>query len=150
MNRKFVVNIELKKYALALTLLLPSIASAGNLHEQKDIHEGLIAAQELVALGCVGKLRIPPNPSGSYDATAMAKIQECADNEGSDIAAKVLSANKAGEIEKERMRTYFLHYSVMFAKMNNPNALKLSTEDLIKSAREQGKKHYPYVSNPAR
>lgn len=142
------MNVELKKYALALTLLLSSIASAGNLHEKKDIHEDLIAAQELVALGCMGKLEVTPNPSGAYDAATTAKIQECADNEGSDIATKVLSAHKAGEIEKERMRSYFLHYSVMFAKMNNPNVQKMSTEDLIKSARERGRKHYPYVSSP--
>ncbi|WAC43769.1 hypothetical protein OU997_16160 [Pseudomonas sp. SL4(2022)] len=142
------MNLELKKYALVLTLLLSSIASAGNLHEKKNIHEDLIAAQELVALGCMGKLKVTPNPSGAYDAATTAKIQECADNEGSDIATKVLSAHKAGEIEKERMRTYFLHYSVMFAKMNNPNVKKMPSEELIKSAREQGRKHYPYVSSP--
>jgi hypothetical protein len=142
------VNLELKKYALTLTLLLSSIASAGNLHGKKDIHEDLIAAQELVALGCMGKLEVTPNPSGAYDAATTAKIQECTDNEGSDIATKVFSAHKADEIEKERMRTYFLHYSVMFAKMNNPNVQKISTKELIKSAREQGRIHYPYVSSP--
>lgn len=142
------MNIALKKIALASTLLLSSIASAENLHEKKEIHEDLIAAQELVALGCMGKLKVPPNSSGTYDSATTEKIQECADNEGSDIATKVLSAHKAGEIEKERMGAYFLHYSVMFAKMNNLNVQKNSAESLIKSAREQGRKHYPYVSNP--
>ena len=96
----------------------------------------------------MGKLKVTPNPNGTYNAATTEKIQKCADNEGSDIGVKVLSAYKAGEIEKERISTYFLHYSVMFAKMNNPNAQKISTENLINSAREQGRKHYPYVSSP--
>lgn len=142
------MNVDLTKYALSLILAFSSIASAGNLHEQKDIHEDLIAAQELVALGCMGKLKVIPNTSGVYDASTTAKIQECADNEGTDIATMVLIANKAGEIEKNRMQIYLLHYSAVFAKMNNPNAQKISTENLINSAREQGRKHYPYISNP--
>ncbi|MGU9817587.1 hypothetical protein ACU684_19580 [Pseudomonas sp. LF135] len=115
-----------------------------NVHRDQGIHEDLIASQELIALGCMGKLNIAPTASGHYDSASLAKIQECADNEGTDLAAKILAQYKGGEIEKARMSTFTLHYAVVFAKENNPEAQRLATADLINSAREQGKKHYPY------
>ena len=117
-----------------------------NLHDIQGVHEDLIASQELIALGCMGKLHIAPTASGHYDSVSLQKIQECADNEGTDLSEKLLAQYKRGEIEKVRMPTYMLHYAVMFAKQNNAESQKISTTDLIKAAREQGKKHYPYTA----
>lgn len=62
------------------------------------------------------------------------------------VAVKILAQYKRGEIEKARIPTFTLYYSVVFAKENNLEAQKLATADLINSAREQGKKHYPYTA----
>lgn len=132
--------------ALATEGEQPAPKIVKNLHDSRDIHEDLIASQELIALGCMGKLNITPAASGHYDSVLLEKIQECADNEGTDLAAKLLAEYKRGEIEKARIPTYMLHYAVMFAKQNNAESQKTSTADLIKAAREQGKKHYPYTA----
>lgn len=132
--------------ALAAEVVRPEPKPLTNLHDSQGIHEDLIASQELIALGCMGKLNIAPTASGSYDSASLAKIQECADNEGTDLAAKILAEYKRGEIEKARMPTYMLHYAVIFAKENNLEAQKMATTDLIKASREQGKKHYPITA----
>lgn len=148
MNRTFTLALALSAIAhsaLAAEVVQPELKLVTNLHDNQGIHEDLIASQELIALGCMGKLNITATTSGNYDATSLAKIQQCADNEGTDLAAKLLAQYKRGEIEKARMPTYMLHYSVIFAKENNIETLKTATADLIKAAREQGKKHYPYT-----
>lgn len=133
--------------AIAVETVQPKSMQIANLHENEEVHEDLIAAQELIALGCMGKLSIAPISSGRYDSTSLAKIQQCADNAGTDIGAKVLDHNQKGDVEKARMPTYMLHYAVLFAKKYNSDAQKTATADLIKTAREQGRKHYPYLPN---
>ncbi|WP_428554683.1 hypothetical protein [Pseudomonas edaphica] len=148
MNRIFTIALALSAIAhsaLAAEVAQPEPKLVTNLHDNQGIHEDLIASQELIALGCMGKLNITATASGYYDAASLAKIQQCADNEGTDLAAKLLAQYKRGEIEKARMPTYTLHYSAIFAKENNIEAGKTATADLIKAAREQGKKHYPYT-----
>jgi hypothetical protein len=148
MNRIFTIALVLSAIAhsaLAAEVAQPEPKLMTNLHDNQGIHEDLIASQELIALGCMGKLNITATASGHYDAASLAKIQQCADNEGTDLAAKLLAQYKRGEIEKARMLTYTLHYSAIFAKENNIEAQKTATADLIKAAREQGKKHYPYT-----
>jgi hypothetical protein len=132
-----------------LALLFFHAALAANLHENREIHENLIAAQELIALGCIGKLGIVPNISGSYSPATLAKVQECADTEGTDIAAKIMSYQERGEVEKARMPTYLLHYSVLFAKRYSTQAQAVGTTDLINAARKRGAEHYPYTPKSA-
>ena len=148
---KQIFTIALAFSAIANTALAaegaqPEPKLVTNLHDNQGIHADLIASQELIALGCMGKLNITPAASGHYDSVSQEKIQECADNEGTDLAEKLLAEYKRGEIEKARMPTYMLHYAVMFAKQNNAESQNMSTADLIKAAREQGKKHYPYTA----
>lgn len=138
--------------ALVLLTLVGPVGAADsvkpastNLHDDPRVHEDLITSQELIALGCMGKLKVAPNTSGTYDANTLAKIQDCADSASTDIAAQVLSQYKSGAIEKARIPTYQLQYAALFAKQNNDSVLRVPTEDLINSARAQGKKHYPYV-----
>jgi hypothetical protein len=132
-----------------LALLFSHAALAANLHENREIHENLIAAQELIALGCIGKLGIVPNISGRYSPATLAKVQECADTEGTDIAAKIMSYQERGEVEKARMPTYLLHYSVLFAKRYSTQAQRMGTADLINAARKRGAEHYPYTPKSA-
>ncbi|MDU8358420.1 hypothetical protein [Pseudomonas syringae group sp. J309-1] len=133
----------LANIALAAEVVRPELKPVTNLHDSKGIHEDLIASQELIALGCMGKLNIAPTASGRYDSASLVKIQECADNEGTDLAAKILAEYKQGEIEKARIPTYMVHYAVIFAKENNPEAQKMATTDLIKAARGRVKSNTP-------
>lgn len=136
------------KFLLTLILLISTkYLFAKNLHENQNIHEDIVAAQELITLGCMGKLSVNLNPSGIYDSKTLQKIQLCADNEGSDIAAKAIKEYKSGETSKERSTVHLLHYAIIFAKINNSKIENISTENLIKMAREQGKKHYPYIKD---
>jgi hypothetical protein len=138
------IGISIADAAAAVETAPPNHKAVANLHDNQEIHEDLIAAQELIAMGCMGTLKIAANASGHYDSASIARIQECADNEGTDIGAKVLDQYQKGEIEKARMPTFMIHYAVLFAKKNNPEAQRTTTAELIKSAREQGRKHYPY------
>ncbi|POP89164.1 hypothetical protein CXB40_30275 [Pseudomonas syringae pv. avii] len=54
--------------ALAAEVVRPEPKPVTNLHDSQGIHEDLIASQELIALGCMGKLNIAPTASGSYDS----------------------------------------------------------------------------------
>lgn len=143
------MKIELTAATALLALLFSCTALAANLHENRYIHEDIIAAQELIALGCIGKLGIAPNSSGSYDPATLAKIQECSDVESTDIGAKILGYQQRGEIDKSRIPTYFLHYSVLFAKQYSAQAQSMRTDDLIKAARKRGKEHYPHTPKAA-
>lgn len=129
--------------ALAAEGTQPKPKLVTNLHDNQGIHEDLIASQELIALGYISKLNITAKASGHYDVASVAKIQQCADNKGTDLSAKLIAQYKRGEIEKARIPTYMLHYSVIFAKANNTEAQTTSTADLIKAAREQGRNTIP-------
>lgn len=134
--------------AFAADAHVPGTSVVTNLNRDQIIHEDLMASQELITLGCMGKLKIAPEASGNYDPASLARLQECADNEGTDLAGKILAEYKRGELDKSRMQIFTLHYAVVFAKANNPEAEKLTTADLIKAAREQGKRHHPYSARP--
>jgi len=129
-----------------MTVIAFCSPATANPLEKQARHEDLMAGQELIIMGCMGKLNIPPNPSAAYSSETMAKIQECGDNEGSDIAATVAREYKNGEIKKDRIATHFLHLAVIFAKTNNSSVMNTKTEDLIRAARDKGKKNHPYRS----
>lgn len=135
------------KTLIAIVIVSSPLVSAINLGIDKKSHEMFIAAQEIITLGCLGKLEVSLNSSGEYNAVTMSKIQSCADNASTDIAADILSDYEQGEIAKERIPNFFLSYAVIFAKKYSSQARSIKTEDLIYEATKQGRKHYPYPEN---
>lgn len=70
---KQIFTIALAFSAIANTALAaegtqPEPKLVTNLHDNQGIHEDLIASQELIAMGCMGKLNIAPAASGHYDS----------------------------------------------------------------------------------
>lgn len=127
-----------------ILMFISPLAFSDNVGVDKKSHEVLIAGQEIIVIGCMGKLGIETNPSGQYEASTMAKVQSCADQASLDLSDQAQKALSQGMILKSQIPAFFVNDAVTFAQKHSALARSMSKEDLFLEALALGREHYPY------